>query len=799
MAGNNQSGESRLTRRKPKRRSPWRKFFWGILIFFGVILVSGSLLFAYYAHSAPTLDQEKLVSGGASTLYDSDGKAFKTLGYENRDYVKSADIPATLKNAVVSIEDRRFYKEPFGIDPIRIIGAAISDVTGSSGLQGGSTLTQQLVKLSFFSTKASDQTIKRKAQEAWLALQVERKYSKDQILEYYINKVYMGNGIYGMGTAAQYYFGKSLSKLDLAQFALLAGMPQSPTGYDPYTHADLATQRRNSVLQAMERNKVISASQEKNAEAESISTGLVDQATAKNQTTNDAVVDPYVKEVINQVKADGFNPYTDGLKIYTNINLDAQKHLYNLVNNDSSISFPSDKFQTAVTITNPNNGQVVAQIGARKTGDTQLGLNRAVQTSRSNGSTMKPLMDYAPAIEYLNESTYTQLEDTKYTYPGTDIQLYDWDKKYEGKMSMRTALVTSRNVPAIRTLSKVGITRATQFLSGLGINLTQKEQVASTGIGGYVSTLQEAAAYGAFANGGTYYKPRYVKKVVTADNVVHHYKSKGTQAMESSTAYMITDMLKGVFTGSGTGVNYKVGDLYEAGKTGTTDYSDSEIKQNSALGATGMAKDSWFTGYTRNNVISVWTGYDKSSENGLDYSEQKIAGEIYKNMMTYISQDETNKDWKKPSNVVARNIVKNSDPAQVASKNASSSTYTRELFIKGTQPGSTTITDSESTSSAAESNSESNRDSSQSQSVTTFSQQSSATSTSDSSSQQASSSESASSSSTAATSSTPTEQQSSSSTTSTSTEAPATQNDNTQTQGAETERSLDPANTSSSN
>ncbi|KRM22234.1 transglycosylase domain-containing protein [Latilactobacillus graminis] len=672
MSDNRNTSNSRVARHKvtakpiSKKHQPvFLRFLKWLLLLMVVFLVAGIGVFAYYAKDTPQLSQGDLQSPNATILYDDKGKPFKTIGGESRTYVKSNQIPQTLKDAVVSIEDRRFYKEKFGIDPIRIASAAVANVTGRSplGLQGGSTLTQQLIKLSKFSTKTSDQTFKRKAQEAWLAVQVERQYSKDQILEYYMNKVYLNNGVNGMGTAAKYYFGKSLKTLDLPQLALIAGMPQSPSNYDPYRHPDLAKKRRDLVLDALLRNNKISATEATEAKQVPINTGLVNQQAVANNSTDSKATDAYVKEVLADLKQKGYDPYTSGLKVYTNINMDAQRKLYNIVNNDPSIPFPDDQLQTAVSITDPNNGHIVAMIGGRKTGAVQLGYNRAVQSGRSNGSSMKPLMDYGPAIEYLDYSTAHKLQDVPYTYPGTNIQLHDFDGRYLGTITARNALANSRNVPAIELLEAVGMTKAREFVKGLGITVPDDAGL-SYGIGGNVSTVDEAAAYGAFANGGTYYAPTYIHKIETTDGITHSYDTDGTQAMKSSTAYMVTDMLKDVIR-NGSGTLAQIPGLHQAAKTGTTDYSSEEIAK-SGLDAS-LAKDSWFAGYTKNYSITVWTGYDEPLKNGLTMAERNVAAYIYKAMMLYLAQNSTNSNWVMPSNVVAKNVA-----------------GVRELYIKGT-------------------------------------------------------------------------------------------------------------------
>ena len=691
MSSHNEPRETRMSRnadRKPGPKKPrhgWRTFRRILFVFVAIIvlgLLAGAGLFFYYAQSAPKISQSALSSDASTRIYDANGKVISRLGAQNRTYVKSKNIPKMLEKAVVSTEDRRFYKNN-GIDPVRIIGAAFANVTGSSlGMQGGSTLTQQLVKLSVFSTAASDRTLKRKAQEAWLALKVDHNYSKQQILEYYINKVYMGNGVYGMQTAAQYYYGKKLSKLNLAQMAQLAGMPQRPSLCDPIHYPKYAKQRRDLVLEAMAKNKVITSAQAKAAEATSVKTGVV-----KNHNTTSAtsahttkVVDAYLKQVYQELKNKGYNTTNGGLKVYTNLDMGAQKKLYNIVNTDNYVDFPSSKFQVGSTIVNPNNGKVVAMIGGRKTGNVSFGLNRAVQTDRSSASTAKPLMDYGPAIEYLYYPTYESVKDTAFTYPGTTKKLYDWDKEYQGTITMRKALYESRNIPAVRTLQNVGIKKATTFLKGLGMTF-DKTLTLQNGIGLYISSEQEAAAYAAFANGGTYYKPYLVSKVVTQDGKSHKYSSNGNKAMSSATAFMLTDMMKDVITNeNGSGRSAAISGLYQAGKTGTDSYPDDYADKV----PDGATMDSWFTGYTKNYAISVWTGYDKQFQTGhyVSESQTSIAQKIYKYEMTYLASKSTNSNWTAPSTVTA--TKKNN---------------TTEYYVTG-HPGTVSDTTSDTTSSS---------------------------------------------------------------------------------------------------
>lgn len=621
-----------------------------ILSIVGVVVllfVAGAALFFYYASSAPKISQSELASQNGTTIYDSQNRVISRLGLQKREYAKDSQVPTTLKHAVVSIEDRRFYKH-HGVDPIRIVGAATANIFGRSDeMQGGSTLTQQLVKLSVFSTAASDRTFKRKAQEAWLAINVERHFSKNQILDFYINKVYMGNGVYGMQTAAQYYYGKDLNQLSLSQLALLAGMPQSPTYYNPLsTNTQAATRRRNEVLNAMVRSKYITQAQADKAAQESITADLdSSHGNTSNGDVNvdEKVIDPYIKEVLADLQSKGYNPYNDGLQVHTNIDLAAQKHLYTAAND--TVPFQSNQMQAGVAVTDPHNGQVVAMLGGRHTGNVVYGLNRAVQTNRSSGSTAKPLMDYGPAIEYLQWPTFKAVQDTKFYYPGTSIALHDFDNKYKGTMTMRAALVQSRNVPAIRTLQDVGIKRATTFLNGLGIS-QKKPYTLQNGIGLYISPLQVSTAYAAFANGGTYYEPYYISSITTQDGNVKRFSSKGHQAMNKATAYMMTDMLKGVFTDSqGSGREANISGVNQAGKTGTTNYPG---------GNQSGVMDSWMAGYTKNYSIAVWTGYDRpQSASPISDTYTNSAQWLYKDEMQYLDSRNHASNWKMPDTVEA--------------------------------------------------------------------------------------------------------------------------------------------------
>lgn len=659
-------------------------------------IVLGGGVFFYYVSKAPSLSESKLVATTSSKIYDNKNQLIADLGSERRVNAQANDIPTDLVKAIVSIEDHRFFDHR-GIDTIRILGAFLRNLQSNS-LQGGSTLTQQLIKLTYFSTSTSDQTISRKAQEAWLAIQLEQKATKQEILTYYINKVYMSNGNYGMQTAAQNYYGKDLNNLSLPQLALLAGMPQAPNQYDPYSHPEAAQDRRNLVLSEMKNQGYISAEQYEKAVNTPITDGLQSLKSASNYP---AYMDNYLKEVINQVEEEtGYNLLTTGMDVYTNVDQEAQKHLWDIYNTDEYVAYPDNELQVASTIVDVSNGKVIAQLGARhQSSNVSFGINQAVETNRDWGSTMKPITDYAPALEYgIYDSTATIVHDEPYNYPGTNTPVYNWDRGYFGNITLQYALQQSRNVPAVETLNKVGLNRAKTFLNGLGIdypsihysnaissNTTESDKKYGA------SSEKMAAAYAAFANGGTYYKPMYIHKVVFSDGSEKEFSNVGTRAMKETTAYMMTDMMKTVLS-YGTGRNAYLAWLPQAGKTGTSNYTDEEI-ENHIKTSQFVAPDELFAGYTRKYSMAVWTGYSNRLTplvgNGLT-----VAAKVYRSMMTYLSEGSNPEDWNIPEGLY-RN-------GEFVFKNGARSTWSSPA---PQQPPSTESSSSSSDSSTSQSSS----------------------------------------------------------------------------------------------
>ena len=623
----------------------------GFLTIVIAAIVLGGGLFLYYVSKAPALSESKLVATTSSKIYDNNNELIADLGAERRVNTQASEIPTDLVKAIVSIEDHRFFDHR-GVDTIRIMGAALRNLQGQGGLQGASTLTQQLIKLTYFSTSTADQTISRKAQEAWLAVQLEQKATKQEILTYYINKVYMSNGNYGMQTAAQNYYGKDLKDLSLPQLALLAGMPQAPNQYDPYSHPEAALERRNLVLSEMKDQNYISAEQYEKAINTPITDGL---QSLKSANSYPAYMDNYLKEVIDQVEQEtGYNLLTTGMEVYTNVDKNVQQRLWDVYNTDEYVAYPDDELQVASTIVDVTNGKVLAQLGARhQSSNVSFGINQAVETNRDWGSTMKPITDYAPALEYgVYDSTASIVHDVPYNYPGTDIPVYNWDHGYFGNITIQYALQQSRNVTAVETLNKVGLDRAKTFLNGLGIDypsihyanaISSNTPESNKKYG--ASSEKMATAYAAFANGGIYHKPMYINKIVFSDGSEKEFSDAGTRAMKETTAYMMTEMMKTVLA-YGTGRGAYLPWLPQAGKTGTSNYTDDEIEKY--IKNTGyVAPDEMFVGYTRKYAMAVWTGYSNRLTPIIG-DGFLVAGRVYRSMMAYLSEDNRPGDWTMP-------------------------------------------------------------------------------------------------------------------------------------------------------
>lgn len=677
--------ERQLKNKSKKAKTPagkWIKRIILSIVLIGVLgFMSGAALFGYYVTKAPELDEDSLKDPISSEFYDVNGELFATIGVEKRNYVKYEDIPQQMIDAIIATEDARFF-DHFGVDLWRLGGAVLANFRDGYGAQGASTITQQVVKNSFFT---NEKKLERKAQEAWLAMKLERKYSKEEIFEMYFNKILMSGRIHGFGTAAKEFYGKELSELTLAESAQLAGMPQSPNNYNPYKKPDRAEKRRNIVLSLMVQHGKISEAQAAEAKEEDITAGLVpEEQRVANATTK---YPAFLDVVLEELGENGdYDLISEGIKVYTTLDPKAQQIVENVMNDDSN--FPTETMQTGIAVVDTQTGEIRAIGGGRNyTGEFNFNYAYDLKTQQP-GSTLKPLIDYGPAFEYLKWSTGETVVDKEITYTGSKQVVRNWDGKYLGPMTVREALYTSRNIPAVTTFREVGPERAQQFLANVGIKsdgLTESEAIGGGRVN--ISPVQMAASFAAFGNNGIYTDAHSINKIVFRDGKTSKsYKPESKPAMSDYTAYMVTDILRDVVSNKPNASARRaiVSGVDIAGKTGTTNYSSEEftkynLKNNSV-------PDTWFAGYSTNYSIAIWGGYEKRKDAITTWEERWLPQVFFKSIMTDLNDHNPSSTFKQPSSVVSASIVVGSNPLKLANEYTPASQRSTELFIKGTEP-----------------------------------------------------------------------------------------------------------------
>ncbi|MBU8907292.1 PBP1A family penicillin-binding protein [Desertibacillus haloalkaliphilus] len=658
----------------------FRKLVISLLILMVISVVAGGITLFAMIQQAPELDPDRLTLAQSAQIYDQNDEQFVQLqASENRVKVNIQDVPQLVEDAIIATEDVRF-RDHFGIDIRRLFGAVAANISNGFGAEGASTITQQVVKNLFLT---SDKTISRKVQEQYLAIKLEQQYSKDQILEMYLNAIYFSKGAYGIVQAADTYFGKTLDELEIEDAALLAGIPQRPNYYNPFVNPDAAEQRRNTVIALMERHEKISSEEAEAARA----VPVVDQLNEQEQETYpyEAFLDHVLAEVDEMDGISTNDLYTAGLKVYTTLDRDAQSHVESVLQTDQYINgYPnSESFQAGITLIDTKTGEIKAIGGGRNKNNVQRGFNFATDIKKQPGSTIKPVLDYGPAIDELQWSTAHILVDEPHTYSNGD-PLRNYSRSYRGRVTLREALVNSDNIPAIKALQEVGLDSAQQFAERLGIPFENRIEEAY-GLGGFttgISTLDLAGAYSAFGNEGIYNKPHTIRKIVFPDGREIRTTPDPVVAMNDYTAYMISDMLKSVVN-YGTGRHASIPGLPLAGKTGTTNFTPEDISRYNI--PSGGVPDVWFAGYTTNYTAAVWTGYDKKGENHyLSGNERRLAQQIFKAVMSEVSKAKETADFKQPNSVVRVGVERST--GLLPSDSTPSDQVIYELFVEGTEP-----------------------------------------------------------------------------------------------------------------
>ncbi len=615
----------------------------------------------------PAWNPKALEPSLPTVICDNAGNEITKIYIENREPVKIQQVPEVVKDAFLAIEDVRFYDHK-GIDLRRIAGAAIADLKEGRAAQGASTITQQLVKKAFLSP---EKAIKRKIQEAVLAIKLEREYTKDEIFEMYLNQIYFGHGAYGIQSAARIYFGKDVKSLNVEEAAMLAGLPQAPSAYDPYRNPERAKKRRNIVLDSMAKYDFINATTAEQKQQQDI---VLKPAPEKKNATYPY---PYFVDYVSDqlFKKYGENRvFKGGLKVYTTLDPKIQTIAEKAVAN--SKNYPKSKAdkkgllqpQAAVVVLDPHTGFIKAIVGGRDHSQ-KLQFNRATDAKRQPGSSFKPIIAYAPAIEEGHGAGSVVVDEpVKYGKWAPENS----DGKFRGPITLREAITSSVNVVAIKLLQETGITKAVNFAKRLGItSLTEGDNNLAIALGGLqygVTPLELASAYGALDNNGVYVEPLAITKVEDRyGKVIDEFKPKRKAAMKQSTAFIVTDMMKSVVR-SGTGTRASLGSRPVAGKTGTTN----------------EGKDIWFAGFTSELVGVVWIGHDEPKP------MPRIYGGIYpakmwKEIMSQALKGTEVKEFEKPAGVVRVSICSRS--GKRPSSSCPQSEITSDWFPKGKAPG----------------------------------------------------------------------------------------------------------------
>ncbi len=666
---------------KKGKKKLGKKILLGFLIFFLICIIAGIAFFIFIAVTAGKFNPDKLYSKEASTLLDRDGEVFAKLGTQMRQKIDYEDMSEELVNAIVATEDSRFF-EHNGFDLPRFMKASFGQLLGQNA-GGASTLTMQVSKNQYTSDVATGFAgIKRKFTDIYISLfQIEPNYSKEEILEFYANSYYLGSGAYGVEQAAETYFNKEAKDLNLSEAAMIAGLFQSPVSYDPNINPDRTESRRLTVLSLMKRHGYIT-----DEEYEIAKKMTVDKIVIKGRSahTSNAKYQSFIDRVAVEVKEKtDYDPYSYSMRIYTTMDRDQQDKI-SAIMDGSNYEWENDKVQAGIIAMETKTGEIVAIGGGRNKTDAKS-YNNATDIERQIGSTAKPLFDYGPAIEYLDWNTNHPIIDDKTTYSdGTEIN--NWDGRYKGIITIREALVDSRNIPALKTFQSVPNEDIKDFVTKLGLS----PEVQSNGklheahaIGGYTgeSPMTVAAAYAAFGNNGTYNEPHSFTKIEFDETgEVYENEVKKTKVMSEETAYMVTDML--VDTGQDALGRYNnINGSQFAAKTGTTNFDEKTMEQ--AHLPSNAVNDLWVAGYNSEYSIAVWYGYENRNDGYNRFGSSQNSRLFQTVAKSFFDKDAT---FEKPDGVVEVTVERNTGYSMLPSENTPNDMKTTELFKEDSKP-----------------------------------------------------------------------------------------------------------------
>nr|WP_288295005.1 PBP1A family penicillin-binding protein [uncultured Granulicatella sp.] len=643
----------------------WRKFHVTKLILV-LILTAITAFSAFLVYTAKTTDVSGLRAGmvQVTEVYDRNNQEAGVLNINKGEFVTIDQISPNMINALVSTEDKRFY-DHHGFDPMGFLRATFGLLLNRGRVTGGgSTITQQLAKNAFLT---QDQTFLRKAKELFLSFELEKKYSKDQILEMYLNNAYFGNGAYGIENASLRYFGKSAKDLTISEAAVLTGSLKAPNVYNPIDDMEATVKRRATVLQLMVTNGKITQEEADKAGAEVIT--VQDAYVANSRYKYPYYFDAVINEITNNYGISEEELLNKGYKIYTGLDQKMQADMEETFSNSWLFPKASDGTiaQAASVAMDPQNGDVLATVGGRTNEKhTFRGFNRATQLQAQPGSTFKPLAVYTSALEegYQPNSV---LVDEKRSYGSDKYTPENWNKQYQGTVTMTEALNQSWNAPAVWLLDIIGLKKGIEKVHQFGIETDPGDEYLGIALGGLtkgVSPIQMASAYTAFANKGVRTKPRFVTKIVDANGkvIVDNTAVKDNRVTTEEVAKKMTSMLLTVYGQEGLGAPFSPSGKIIAGKTGTTE----------ALNNENGSRDQWMIGYTPDVVVATWMGYDQSGNYSLSASSREGVGPLFKLEMEGLLQ-------------YTANTAFNVEPVKTKQSNQKNQNNTLDNFIQDAQ------------------------------------------------------------------------------------------------------------------
>ena len=656
-----------------------------ICLISGMILVfaAGVSFAAYVVVNSPTFDPNALFSSEASVILDVNGNEFARIGGQMRENVTFDDLPEVFLDAIIAAEDARFFQHG-GVDWGRFMVATMGQLRGNRAAGGASTITMQVITNTQTERVVDGFAgIVRKFTDVYMSIfQLERQFTKEQIIEFYVNLPFLGCGAWGVEQAAQIYFGKSISEVTLVEAATIAGLFNAPDTLDPCRHPERAEGRRNQILNLMVRHNKLTEEEYLIARSIPMESMLVDHGELRGHEMQDAI-DTVVQEVIDRT---GFNPHQVSMRIYSTINLDQQR-VINDIYNGTLHQWPNDTLQTGIAVIDVQSGAISA-VGAGRNRRGDLSFNYATMIRRHPGSTAKTMFSYAPGIEFLGWSTGQMILDEPHRFTNGP-QVRNWDNRFMGAMTIREALALSRNVPAVYAFQQINNRDIDTLVTNIGMRPEYGPNHyinEAHSLGGYNGSnpVEMAAAHAAFARGGVFIEPHSFTRVVfTASGEEFEVTPEIRQAMSEETAFMVNMMLRRAVT-SGFHPAANVSGTDVVGKTGTSTL-DPQIIRRYRLPSSAI-NDSWIVTYSPDVVFAIWIGYDRV--NAENFLTGTIANRTRNNLSRILSGRlfPTNSRFQQPNSVVTATIELETNPIRLASEFTPDNLRSTEWFRRGTVP-----------------------------------------------------------------------------------------------------------------